>query len=70
MTSKTYRAAYVGEAVLTGPEHADLPDAELIAEAVAEAKHAGIYGDAAGKDADGNPLGITEDDIQIGEWRE
>jgi len=37
-----YRAAWVGEAVLTGPEHALLDDAGLIREALAEAARAGL----------------------------
>jgi hypothetical protein len=39
---RTYRAAYVGDCVLTGPEHAALPDDELRAEAVREARRAEI----------------------------
>ncbi len=39
---RTYRAAYIGECVLTGPEHAHLPDAALLDEAVEEAKRAEI----------------------------
>lgn len=41
-TGATYRAAYVGDCVLTGPEHADLPEYELLAEGVAEARRAEI----------------------------
>ncbi|POB12187.1 hypothetical protein [Sulfobacillus sp. hq2] len=49
MTSRIYRAAYLvypdsGEMVLTGPEHADYPDAALRAEALAEAYRADLIG--------------------------
>lgn len=45
--SRTYRAAYwisedrQGSFVLTGPEHADLPDEALVAEATQELRRAG-----------------------------
>jgi hypothetical protein len=38
-----YRAAYVNDCVLTGPEHASLSDDDLMAEAIAEAKRAEIF---------------------------
>jgi hypothetical protein len=38
----TYRAAYLNDCVLTGPEHADLTDAALRAEAVAELRRQGM----------------------------
>lgn len=41
-TGQTYRAAFVNDCRLTGPEHADLPDAELLDEAVREARRAEI----------------------------
>lgn len=49
-----YRAAYVGDYVLTGPEHQNLPDAELIAEAMREAERGGIE--------------IEEWEIKVGMW--
>lgn len=64
-----YRAAYVNFTVLTSPEHAHLTDDELMAEAVAEAKRAGIYGHDYTSD-DGDIIGIEEDDIVIGMWTE
>ena len=56
----TFRAAYVGDCVLTGPEHAHLDDEALLAEAVAEAHRAGLIGDDAHQ--------IAPTDIVIGEW--
>ena len=61
-----YRAAYLGETVLTGPEHSHMTDAELMAEALAELdeidpNHA--------TDADGKPL-APRDEIEIAEWNE
>jgi hypothetical protein len=41
----TYRAAYVNDCVLTGPEHASLSDEALLAEAIQEAQRAEIYRD-------------------------
>ena len=38
----TYCAAYVNNCVLTAPEHADLSDEALMAEAIAEARRAEI----------------------------
>ena len=58
----TYRAAYwisddrQAEVVLTGPEHAELPDAELRAEAEAEAER--------------NDIDLTIGSIEIGDWQE
>lgn len=66
----TYRAAMYIEPqsvglVLTGPEHATMSDADLIAEAMAEASRAGLYG---GEDK------LTEDEFRarviVGEWTE
>ena len=37
-----YRAAYVGDCVLTGPEHAALDDKDLLAVAILEARRAEI----------------------------
>lgn len=51
--SITYRAAFIGEVVLTKPEHAHLSDEALMIEALAECERASI-------DADG---------IEIGDWR-
>lgn len=42
----TYRAAFIGETVFTGPEHSHLSDDELRAEALAECRRAGGIGDA------------------------
>lgn len=59
-----YRAAYLtdetgfGTLVLTLPEHAGLSDEELMAEAMAEAKRAGIANE------------IDADRVKIGTWRE
>jgi len=55
----TYRAAYWtdgegAEVVLTAPEHADLSDDELLAEAQAEAERAGVD--------------LTTGRIEIGDW--
>jgi len=61
-TAATYRACYwisddrQADLVLTGPEHAHLSDAELIAEATAEAERAGISLDGG--------------ELKIGEWRD
>lgn len=57
-----YRAAYwisdnrQGEIRLTGPEHADLPEKELVAEAKAEADYAN--------------LDLSGGEIVVGMWRE
>lgn len=62
----TYRAAYTrqtadyGEILLTLPEHANLSDAELIAEALHYARSA---------DAEAQ-IELTEDDIEVGDWTE
>lgn len=40
---ETYRAAYIGEVRLTGPEHAHLSDDALTAEAVTEAYRGGLF---------------------------
>lgn len=55
----SFKAAYVGDVVLTGPEHAQMSDAKLIAEAIAEAKRGNVWGGA---------TGIAESDIEIGDW--
>ena len=58
----TYRAAYwisddrQAEVVLTGPEHADLPESELRAEAEAEAKR--------------NDVDLSTGTIEVGGWTE
>jgi hypothetical protein len=39
---ETYRAAFVEDCVLTGPEHAALPATALRAEALAEARRQGL----------------------------
>jgi len=66
----TYRAAMYTEprsvgVVLTAPEHAALSDADLIAEAMAEAGRAGLFG---GEDK------LTEAEFRarviVGEWTE
>lgn len=58
---RTYRAAYWvddqgGELVLTLPEHAQLPDDELLAEARAEAERAGVD--------------LSYGRIEIGDWHD
>ncbi len=40
--SITYRAAFIGDAVLTSPQHSHLSDEALMAEALAECERAGI----------------------------
>lgn len=50
--SITYRAAFIGNAVLTSPQHAHLDDQGIMAEAEAECQRAGI-----------DPIGI-----EIGDW--
>ena len=70
----TYRAAYIGDTVLTGPEHSDLSDEALINEAVAEADR----GDLISQDGDvpaamcGNRLSeaALRAAIRIGDWTE
>jgi hypothetical protein len=52
-----YRAAFVGESVLTGPEHAHLSDEDLLAEAVAEARRADILAEPADHIAP-EPVGV------------
>lgn len=66
----TYRAAIYRhpstgqETALTGPEHAHLPRAELVEEAVAEARRADLIGDEYPR--------VTEDELRsrlyIGQW--
>jgi hypothetical protein len=63
----TYRAAYVNDVVLTGPEHAHLSDEDLIDVAVAQAKAAGILGEDY-VDSEDNRLGIIKSDVKIGPW--
>lgn len=75
-----YRACYMtsdtgGEVRLTGPEHAALPDEQLIAEAVADARMIGLV-------VDRKPLlldvpaitpmyeGELRERLTIGEWAE
>ncbi len=50
----TYRAAYIGDCVLTAPEHSTLSDKDLIKIALVEARQANVE--------------ILEKDIEIGEW--
>lgn len=52
----SYIAAFVGECRLTDREHAHLTEEAMIAEALAESDRAG--------------LGLTADDIEVGEWTE
>lgn len=61
----TYRAAYINDVVLTGPEHARLDDKALMAEAIAEAERTGLIGD------DEHQIRADEaaDRITIGDWR-
>lgn len=66
----TYRAAYYAAPqstgiVLTAPEHAVLSDDALIAEAMAEAERAGLYGGD-----DKLTEGQFRADLHIGEWTE
>lgn len=60
----TYRAAYLGEIVLTGPEHAGLADDALMAVALAELDRTDPE---RATDADGEPL-APRDAIVIGDW--
>jgi len=56
----TYRAAYVNDTALTGPEHSGLSDEELIAEAIAELKRTDSFGTEWPR--------VSGDAIVIGEW--
>jgi len=56
-----YRAAYVNDCVLTGPEHQNLTDEDLLTEAMAEADRMGIIGQEA-------PNNLAREKIQIGMW--
>ena len=58
----SYRAAYIGDTVLTDQQHANLSDEDLIAEAIEEAKRAGLIGDEW-------PC-VSAQEIEIGEWME
>lgn len=53
-SAQQYRACYVGDCVLTGPEHSHLDDDGLRAEAMAEVERAG--------------LDVSEDELEIGTW--
>lgn len=57
-----FRAAYGGNCRLTGPEHAHLPDTELLAEAICWATEHDQIGDA--------PHQFNVDWIRIGLWIE
>jgi hypothetical protein len=59
-----YRAAWVGEAVLTGPEHALLDDAGLLREALAEAARNGL--DVATEDVE---VGVYSDPVEVYPYR-
>lgn len=67
----TYRAAIYrhpagSETVLTGPEHAHLPDEDLLAEALAEARRHGLIGDGWPQ----VPEELFRRRLYIGEWTE
>jgi hypothetical protein len=70
----SYRAAYMShdgyETVLTGPEHSDLSDEALVAEAISEARRADIICDE-GMETAGDPR-ITMENLKaslfIGQW--
>lgn len=63
-----YRACYAqsadgqGEVVLTGEEHSHMSDDELVEEAIAEARRAGIVDEWGGEDA-------LRSSLRIGAWR-
>jgi hypothetical protein len=59
-----YRAAYLGQTVLTGPQHSLLSDEDLMAEALRELDRTDP-GHAV--DADGEPL-APRDAVEIGDW--
>lgn len=60
----TYRAAYLGETVLTGLEHSHLSDAEILAAGLAELDRTDpIHA----TDADGRPL-APRDAVRVGDW--
>jgi len=67
---RSYRACYYlsadgqSETVLTGPEHANLSDNQLFAEAIAEAVRADIIGDGDGR----IPANRLEGGLRIGTW--
>ena len=61
-----YRAAYLGDTVLTLPEHAHLSDEDLVAEAIRELDR---IDRAHAQSADGEPL-APRDNIRIGVWTE
>jgi hypothetical protein len=72
---KTYRAAYMSHdgyetTVLTGPEHSDLSDEALVAEAISEARRADLICDE-GMETAGDPR-ITVEQMKsslfIGQW--
>lgn len=64
----TYRAAYVGDVVLTTPEQAALSDSELREAAKAEAFRCGLIG----QDTEANQMSEEEfdDALRVGEWTE
>ena len=57
-----FRAAYIGETLLTGPEHSNLSDEALHEEARREMVRGGVTHDP----ITGEP--IPDEDIEIGEW--
>lgn len=63
----TYRCAVLGELPLTSEEQAGLPDAELIAAALAEAHAVGLTMSATG-DPDDDERPVIESDIRITTW--
>lgn len=71
--STTYRAAYIGETVLTAAEHANLSEEALRAEALAEAQRADII-DMEEDDAEAAAPRFTraafDSALTIGEWTE
>lgn len=73
----TFTAAYLvingHSTLLTGPEHADLPEHRLREEALAEAERADIIDMAASTDEEAAPritLAKFDASLEIGEWRE
>jgi hypothetical protein len=66
----SYRACYFRDTVLTAPEHANLDDAELIAEAIAEAIRADIVGNVDENDVNESRVSFAtlRAGLEIGEW--
>ena len=65
LRARGYRAAFINDTVLTGPEHAHVPEDELRAEALAEAKRANVMGGAPAF-----TLAEFEDQLEVGLWRD